>query len=627
MERQLHTIWSEIINPELVLPEYPRPQLMRKGWINLNGLWDYAFLPPGKKPLDGCGAFLSQGKILVPFSPESELSGVRRQLQPDEILWYHRILILPEETGLLSKKKILLHFGAADQFAKIYVNGRKAGRHMGGYLPFTLDITSLVKAGENDLCVSIRDVSDTSYHSRGKQKLMRGGMYYTATSGLWQTVWIEIVPEDYISEILVETLPDAACETAGCGADIETRKGETSNNKDSDPSAQILITAGKTGLPVSLTVYKPAVYDQEEFSVEAQCGEDSAVLLKQTVLTGRRQTLHLPGKRFWSPKEPWLYYFTAEMGDDFVTGYFALRTIAVRPDEKGIARVYLNGRPYYQRGVLDQGYWPEGLYTPPRDEAFVFDIREMKKTGFNMVRKHAKIEADRWYYHCDRLGLLVWQDMVNGGAPYKDWFVTYLATLLRWGGVHISDRHRGILSRKNPYGRKEFEQEMEAAASALRVHPSIICWVLFNEGWGQFDTKRLTGRLRTLDPGRLIDSASGWFDQKCGDFISTHFYYFTYRVKPDRKRASVLSEVGGYALYLPEHSMYGKVYGYRQDETKENLVRRYQALIRWMDSLREKGLCGYVYTQWTDIEEEVNGIYTYDRKVRKIPEESKTAMI
>lgn len=599
---QLHTIWSAKTDAETPLPEHPRPQLVRPDWFNLNGLWDYAVTAAGDTPYAGEGSpFLSQGKIRVPFSPESELSGVGRQLKPDEALWYRRTFVLEEEASLPSRR-VLLHFGAADQAASVTVNGVKAGGHVGGYLPFTCDITPHIRRGENELVVRIRDVSDTSYHSRGKQKLARGGMYYTATSGLWQTVWLEIVPEDYIREIFVEAVKDD-----------RVVGGETGS--EADVSAKIRVRASRPGLSVELTVFKPGIYRDEEFAGRPE------ILGTYEVLTGQPQILELPEIRRWSPEGPWLYYYTARMGEDCVTGYFALRTVEVRPDDKGVARVYLNGRPYYQRGVLDQGYWPEGLYTPPCDEALVFDVREMKKTGFNMARKHAKIEADRWYYHCDRIGLLVWQDMVNGGSPYKDWFVTYLATFTSWRNLHFSDRHRGLLSRHDSRGREEFEREMKETVRALRAHPSVICWVLFNEGWGQFDTERLTRRLRKTDPTRLIDSASGWFDQGCGDFKSTHFYFLTYRLRPEKTRAAVLSEVGGYALHLPDHSMFGKVYGYRQDTTVEALAKRYRALIRWMDSLCEKGLCGYVYTQWSDIEEEVNGVYTYDRAVRKIPEE------
>ncbi len=647
--KQLYTPWTRNVDQENVLPEYPRPQLKRKDWVNLNGFWDYAFTSVGVTPFEckgipaGAAAiahcpFRSDGKILVPFSPESLLSGVQRQLQPDEILWYHR-------TFRASSRKTLLHFGAADQFAAVYVNGHKAGTHLGGYLPFTVDITPYLQDGENDLLVGIRDVSDTSYHARGKQKLQRGGMYYTATSGLWQTVWMETVPEQYIEEILVETLRAADTDT---GNPVPER-----NDQCAPLRTTVTVRASVPGVPVKLRIFRPGIYTENEFSYtqedvstakngstlsaaqsvergNSSYSSEPSLLTELTVTSGTPVPLVLPkaDTKLWSPEEPWLYYYTAEIvnsantgiDSDLVTGYFALRTICVKPDETGIARIYLNGKPYFQRGVLDQSYWPDGLYTPPCDEAFVFDITEMKKTGFNMIRKHAKVEADRWYYHCDRLGLLVWQDMVNGGVPYKDWFVTYLATFTSWVGLHFNDSHRGMLSRENETGREEFERDMLNTVNALRTHPSIICWVVFNEGWGQFDTVRLTEVLRKADGTRLIDSASGWYDQGCGDFKSTHFYFLTYRLKPEKMRAAVLSEVGGYALHLPDHAMLEKVYGYRQDETKEALAERFAALIRWMNGLREKGLCGYVYTQVSDIEEEVNGIYTYDRAVRKIPE-------
>ncbi len=584
----MKTVWGEHIDPASVLPQYPRPQMMRADFRNLNGSWDYAFTEKGAIPRGW------DGKILVPFSPESVLSGVGRQLQPEETLWYHRQFSLSPED--LSGKRILLHFGAADQFAAVYVNGRKTGTHTGGYLPFTVDITEHCRE-ENELTVGIRDVSDTSYFARGKQKLRRGGMYYTATSGIWQTVWLECVPAVYIREVRAEAQDDMVRFTVDLAGDAADQK--------TSPEPR----------PFSLRIFRPGIYAEEEFAP----GNAENLLLAEG-RTGQTLCVSLPEVRTWSPDEPWLYYYRIVCGKDSVTGYFGIRSVEVRPDEKGRARIYLNGKDCFLRGVLDQGYWPDGLYTAPSDEALLFDIREMKKTGFTMSRKHAKIEAERWYFHCDRLGLLVMQDMVNGGSPYKDWLVTYLATFTSWMGIPLRDDRYDLLSRENARGRQHFEEEMLKTAKVLGAHPSIISWVIFNEGWGQFDSVRLTAKLREADPSRLIDSASGWYDQGSGDFRSTHFYFLTYRFAPERERASILSEVGGYACRIKGHSAFEKVYGYRTDADPEGLQERYGKLLAWMDSLREKGLCGYVYTQWSDIEEEVNGVFTYDRRVRKLKE-------
>ena len=581
--RQLWTAWGRKTDPEHVLSDYPRPQMMRPQWRNLNGYWDYAITPRGERPAR------PDGRILVPFSPESVLSGVGRQLGPDEVLWYRTAFSLSERE--LAGRRILLHIGAADQFAAVYVNGKKAGSHTGGYLPFSIDITAQCRA-ENTLVIAVRDVSDTSYFARGKQKLCRGGMYYTAVSGLWQTVWLESVPADYIGS--VETHPFADGQTKG--VTFAVRPG-----------------ASPVKHPVSVRIFRPALYTDSEFAPE-----DAVLLTEAEGLSEEAFFIPLPEIRSWSADAPYLYYYTVTMGEDAVTGYFGLRDIAVRTDDGGRARVYLNGKELYIRGVLDQGYWPDGIYTAPADEAFVFDITEMKKTGFNLARKHAKIEAERWYYHCDRLGLYVMQDMVNGGSPYKDWFVTYLATFSSWLGIPVSDRPRRLLARENARGRQHFEEEMKATVRALSSHPSVLSWVLFNEGWGQFEAARLTEELKKLDPDRLVDSTSGWFDQGCGDFRSTHFYFLTYRFRPERSRASILSEVGGYAMHVPGHSAFDKVYGYRVDTDTDALRKRYEKLLSYMDGLREAGFCGYVYTQWSDIEEEVNGVYTYDRAVRKI---------
>lgn len=587
---QLYTRWGENLDTEHVLSEYPRPQLVRNSYQNLNGYWEYAFTRKYKVP--DC----YKGKILVPFSPETVLSGVGKQLQPDEYLWYHRTFRLDSE--LLREKKpgkrrILLHFGAVDQACRVWIDGKCIGGHTGGYLPFELDITDALnqEEEEHEILVAVKDLTDTSYHARGKQKRKAGGMFYTAQSGIWQTVWLECVPENYVQRI--EAVPDM----------------ERS-------SIRIRIYTGRfrhrRSLPVEIKIHQPQIL---QTSVEVV--EDI-----QMITSGYSEDwIEVPveAPKVWTCEEPWLYYFDVKMGNDKITSYFAMRQFTLEKDENKLLRICLNGRVQFQEGVLDQGYWPESLYTPPTDEAMIFDIKEMKKTGFNMVRKHLKIEPERWYYHCDRLGIVVWQDMVNGGGKYKHWFVTYLATLMSWCKIPMKDIYSGLLSRRNKAGRLEFVREMKETIELLKNHPCISTWVIFNEGWGQFQTNDMTKIVRSLDPTRLIDQASGWFDQGGGDFSSLHNYFFRFFIRPEERRASVLSEYGGYSYREEGHCTCPKLYGYGSTcKNKKELNRRYQSRRKKALELIPKGLCATVYTQWTDVEEEVNGIYTYDRVIKKI---------
>lgn len=588
--KQLYTRWGKNRDPEQVLPEYPRPLLVRDSYMNLNGYWDYAFTDTYHRPLT------FDGKILVPFSPEAALSGVNRQLQPEEYLWYHRVIDIEE--ARLKGHRLILHFGAVDQACAVYVNGRETGRHTGGYLPFELDITEYAHDGANDLTVAVKDRSDTSYHARGKQKLKAGGMFYTAQSGIWQTVWTEYVPEVYITEL--EAVPDI-----------------------NHGVVRIRVRASVPGQRCQITVHQAAIYPEAMQGADdvIKLFEDTESLIEE-VEASSDTWIEIPvsDARLWTCEEPYLYYYKVTIGDDQVISYFAMRKFSLEPDDvTGVfPRICLNGEEQFQNGVLDQGYWPEGLYTPPCDEAFIFDITEMKKTGFNMVRKHIKIEAQRWYYHCDRLGIVVWQDMVNGGERYKHWFVTYLATVMSWLKIPMRDIYPRLLSRRNKAGRLEFVREMKETVRVLKGHPSIAAWVIFNEGWGQFQTEDMTRILRGTDPDRLIDQASGWFDQGGGDFSSLHNYFFGLFIRPEAKRASVLSEYGGYSYPVSGHTACEKQYGYGACKSKEALNRRCTERSDKMRKLIPEGLCAGVYTQWSDIEEEVNGVYTYDREVRKI---------
>ena len=569
--KTMYTYWGENLDPKHVHEEYPRPQMVRPEWECLNGYWDYAIVDE-KDVHVNFPPKVWEGKILVPFSPEAPLSGVLRQLKPDEYLWYHRCIHL-EQSG--KNKRCILHFGAVDERCHGYVNGKHIGSHRGGYLPFEWDITDALCEGENHLYLLVADDSDTGTASRGKQKLNRGGMYYTAQSGIWQTVWLEWVPENYIQSI--KMTPDI--DRNQIAVEIQTQSPAKS--------------------------YKIEVYDGENCITSVR-GESAF------------WSLDIPEQKLWSPEHPFLYSIKIWADQDYVESYFAMRSWSVEQDKEGILRVCLNHQPYFQNGVLDQGYWPDGLYTPPSDKALIYDIEMMKALGFNMLRKHIKIESLRWYYHCDRLGMIVWQDMVNGGSVPSPLLVTYLPTGLPAVQKLPKDVPM-ITGRMNRKAREAWITECGDTIRLLYNSPSIACWVPFNEGWGQFETKRIEAYIRNLDPTRLIDAASGWFDVGCGDFVSEHNYFRKLKVHPDGKRAFVLSEYGGYACHVNGHSVVDEVYGYKTYTETEDLNK---AFWKMMDEsllpLVDEGLCAAVYTQVSDIEEEVNGLLTYDRKVCKI---------
>lgn len=596
--KQLYTRWGKNLDRDHVLEEYPRPLLMREDYQILNGWWDYAFTIDYKQPQQ------YEGRILVPFSPETALSGVGRQLKPDEYLWYRRNFDLPGWDREKGQNRILLHFGAVDQSCEVRINGHKVKRHTGGYLPFEVDISRYAQESANELIVAVKDLSDTSYHSKGKQKLNAGGMFYTAQSGIWQTVWMEKVPETYIKEI--KTVPDIEKKIIR----IKVSSSYSTDKKNVDKLSR--------NLPIEIKIRKPGLYPDPVVKPSQISTED---MLETAVLAVSDKWIEIPIESIslWNCETPYLYYFEVKLGDDRAISYFAMRKFSLETKvHEEFLRICLNGEVQFQNGVLDQGYWPESLYTPPSDAAMIFDIQEMKKTGFNMVRKHLKIEPQRWYYHCDRLGIVVWQDMVNGGSYYKHWFVTYGATLLSWLRIPMRDVYPRLLSREAKAGRLEFIREMKETIRLLGNHPSIAAWVIFNDGWGQFQTEDMTRIVRRLDPNRLIDQASGWFDQGGGDFSSLHNYFFKLFIRPERERASVLSEFGGYSYREPGHCAKEKLYGYGICKNKKDLEKRF--LERWsgVRNLIPQGLSASIYTQWTDVEEEVNGVFTYDREVRKI---------
>lgn len=589
----LYTTWGEKLDKDHIWQEYPRPQMERRHYQMLHGEWDYAIVPGAASV-----AFESQGKILVPFSPEAMLSGVGRQLQPDEYLWYQRQLMFDADE--LKRKaegqRCILHFDAVDQQATIFVNGQEVANHYGGYLPFEVDVTDFVSDEPCVLQVRVRDESDTSYHTRGKQTLKRGGMFYTAQSGIWQSVWYEWVPENYIQDIKITPNYD------GASVKLELRSMKK--------FAEVAIKFGQ---------------DNQQGSEQTSGAIDLASLEvledSQGVLT--TVILRLKDNEFeaWTPENPHLYYFTLKAGEDSIRSYFAMRSFTIEKDEEGIPRFCLNHKPYFLNGVLDQGYWPDGLMTAPCDEAFVFDIELAKKLGFNMIRKHIKIEPLRWYYHCDRLGMIVWQDMVNGGTTYNMPWVCYLPTALPFLGKTIRDNAYHMFSRKSEEGRKRWEEECISTVEHLYNVPSIATWVPFNEAWGQFDAARIANTVKDKDPTRTVDHASGWFDQKAGDFLSVHNYFRPLRVEKDNKRAFVISEYGGFACHIEGHSSVERVFGYKKYNSLKELSAAFHELMeKQVYPLVQKGLSGVVYTQLSDIEEEVNGLVTYDRKVVKIEE-------
>lgn len=556
----LMTPWGEHLDENCILTEYPRPQMRRNSCLNLNGRWEYAITDSDELPRRW------DGTILVPFSPESALSGVGRSLQPGQTLWYRREVIVPQ--GFIpADGRLLLHFGAVDQEAAVYWNGRLLGRHMGGYNAFTLDATDAL-GPRNSLVVRVHDDTDASFHSRGKQKTRRGGIWYTPQSGIWQTVWMEAVPRHYIESLRIVPL-----------------------------------------------------FDQSAVEVMVRCSQPlqcEATVDGRTVpfTSGEPARIPMPDFRAWSPEDPYLYDLSVTLGEDRVESYFGMRKMEVRADRGGVKRLFLNGEPYFQSGLLDQGYWPDGLYTAPSDEALIYDIQTAKAMGFNLLRKHIKVEPMRWYYHCDRLGMLVWQDMPSGGGKYR--FSTITLPLVT--GIHRRDNHYRAFARASSQGRGEYMDELEEMVGQLFNAPSVVLWVPFNEGWGQFDSTLVMERLRALDPTRPVDPASGWHDQGAGELRSLHVYFKPFRFRRDRRgRALALSEFGGYNLRVDGHCFNQKDYGYRRLPDAAALWRDFSRLYeREVLPAVPKGLCASVYTQLSDVEDELNGLMTYDRRVVKL---------
>lgn len=540
----LLTRWGKTLDPEQVWPEYPRPQLVRPRWQNLNGLWQFAHArsaeeaPPLGRTLDRT--------ILVPFPVESALSGIG---EPAERMWYRRTFQVPADW---SGQRVWLHFGAVDWEARVWVNGQSFAPHRGGYDSFHVDITdALHPTGEHELVVGVFDPTDAGRQPIGKQREKPEGIWYTPSSGLWQTVWLEPVPAARIDRLAI--VPDV-----------------------------------ERGL-VAVTVEVPGADDH---TVRVEVLANDATLAEAAGPPGTSLELTIPRPRTWSPDDPYLYDLRVSLEEsaqvvDQVTSYFGLRELAVRPVD-GVPRLVLNGEAVLQLGPLDQGFWPDGLYTAPSDEALRYDVELTKRLGFNMSRKHVKVEPDRWYYWCDKLGLLVWQDMPH--------------------------------NMRAPDDPTQFEAELERLIVGLGNHPSIVMWVVFNEGWGQYDTPRVVERVRGWDPRRVLSNASGWTDKGVGDVLDIHAYPGPAAPASDPRRARVLGEYGGLGLAVEGHTWVDKKnWSYRGTDNSEHLTASYAALMREVHDLhREAGLSAAVYTQLTDVEIEINGLLTYDREIIKV---------
>lgn len=559
----LFTKWGEELDRQCPLSEYPRPQLVREHWQCLNGVWQFHIADGEDIPCQ------FESEILVPFSPETVLSGVERQLLPSQSAWYRRIarFDMPKEG-----QRLLLHFDAVDQECTVFINGAQVAQHSGGYWGFTVDITDYIVSGDNAISLKVTDASDTGDEAYGKQKLNRGGIWYTSQSGIWQTVWCELVPTTYIESLKI-----------------------TPNYDNGTVHFKINSRRLQNGVVT--------VYDGDTEVCVGNIKMDEA-------------TLAIPSFKSWTPQNPFLYNVLISYGHDTVQTYFGMRSFTRMQGKNGKQCLALNGEPIYHNGLLDQGYWSDGMYTPPSDAAMIYDIETIKGMGFNMLRKHIKIEPLRWYYHCDRLGVLVWQDFVSGGGPYSKLYTQYAP----FAGIHFNDTKYKAFGRASAKGRENYNRDMHRTIDLLYNTVSLALWVPFNEGWGQFDAAIIAHDIAKADPTRLIDHASGYHDQGKGDLHSYHVYYKRFSYKKDKhERALALTEFGGFSIAEKGHLTSTKLFGYKIFKSKEKLHKALRRLFR-RDVIRhiKKGLCATVYTQVSDVEDEINGVFTYDRKVIKL---------
>jgi beta-galactosidase/beta-glucuronidase len=555
----LMTRWGKAVNPQNAHREYPRPQMMRKNWLNLNGLWEYAVTA---KNAETPNKF--DGQILVPFCIESALSGVGKVVKPEEALWYRRTFAKP---NLKAGERLLLHFGAVDWHAKVFINDKLTGEHKGGFDPFTFDITeALKKSGEQELRVWVWDPTDTGAQPRGKQVLQPGSIWYTSVTGIWQTAWLESVPAASIERLTVTPDVDGGLVEVGTA-----------------------ISGAQNKQQVKVTVY-----------------EKGKAIASLTGSADKPLRIKISNPKLWSPDSPFLYDLTVELIDgkrviDRVTSYVGMRKIEARKASDGILRLFLNNQPLFQIGPLDQGWWPDGLLTPPSEEGMVYDVQILKKLGFNMLRKHVKVEPATFYYNCDKLGMLIWQDMPSGIDRELE---------------KQRDRDDSLFK---PENKTQFRAELKALIDAFRHFPCIVVWVPFNEGWGQHDTNEITEWVMSYDRTRLVNGPSGWTDRGVGHLKDMHKYPGPDMFPVMDTRVSVLGEFGGLGLPIENHLWKNeKNWGYRNYKGLDELRTNYRNLIEQLMPLVSRGLAAAIYTQTTDVEIEVNGLMTYDREVVKL---------
>lgn len=555
--------WAEQIDPSNPLPEYPRPQMEREQWVNLNGLWDYAILDRNNNTPESF-----DGKILVPYPIESSLSGVQKRVGDSKELWYHRTFTVPSSWR---KKNVILNFGAVDWKADVWVNDIKVGTHQGGYTPFSFDITPYLTKGEQKLVVKVWDPTDRGFQPRGKQVERPHGIWYTPVTGIWQTVWIEPVESTYISYL--KSVPNI-------------------------DGGNVTVEASTEGTTVG-------------DMIEVRVLDNGKVVSTAKAAAGQQVLVPVANAKLWSPESPFLYDMEVAIVRggkelDKVNSYFGMRKISTARDANGVVRMQLNNKDYFQFGPLDQGWWPDGLYTAPTDEALLYDIKKTKDFGFNMIRKHVKVEPARWYYHCDREGILVWQDMPNGDRSPQ------------W---QMRNYFNGLELERSAESEENFRQEWKEIMDLTYSNPSVVVWVPFNEAWGQFKTEEITAWTKSYDPSRLVNPASGGNHYEVGDILDMHNYPGPVMGLYHSERVNVLGEYGGIGLVLDEHLWEkDRNWGYVQYKTSKEATDAYIQMAERLKELIPNGYSAAVYTQTTDVEVEVNGLMTYDRKVIKLDE-------